>query len=82
MQALSLKALIDDRVAKGLSSFAMELTCRGVCWDGYCWECSCWVYCCRSDVGQAAVMSYRDERYSGKIVARIEDLTHISWQHQ
>jgi fission 1 protein len=57
MQALSLKALIEDRVATGMTA-GVELTGRGICWDGYCWECRCWIYCCCDDVGETEVIDH------------------------
>jgi len=54
MQALSLKALIDDRVAKGMDHLKVGrggLICRGVCGDGDCGECGYWVCCCGGHVG-------------------------------
>jgi len=55
MQALSLKALIEDRVAKGLTLHG-ETDSRGIRWDGDCWECRGRVYCCSRNVGKTAVM--------------------------
>jgi hypothetical protein len=52
MQALSLKALIDDRVARGsIPRYRCADVVRGIYWYGCCWECGCWVYCCCYNVG-------------------------------
>jgi hypothetical protein len=55
MQALSLKALIDDRVARGSMFGDGRLISRGVCGYGYCWERDCWIHCRGGDVDKAAV---------------------------
>lgn len=81
MQALSLKALIDDRVAKGIHSSVRSLIYRGVCWDGYCWKCGYWVYCCCDNVGEATVSmdgsccmvdrDVRRKKYNGCIIGLV-----------
>lgn len=59
MQALSLKALIEDRVAKGiLSGVRLLLTVRGIRGNGNCRECGRWVYCCCGFVDEAALGSW------------------------
>jgi len=56
MQSLSLKALIEDRVAKGLSSWLRGADGRGICRDGDCRKRCGWFYCCCCDVGETALM--------------------------
>ena len=55
MQALSLKALIDERVARGLVPDKGVLISRGVCGYGDCWERDHWIHCCSCDVVKATV---------------------------
>jgi len=59
MQALSLKALIEDRVAKGIlpSQNFEALMNRGVCWNGYCGKCGYRVHCCCSNVGKSFLLT-------------------------
>jgi len=68
MQALSLRALIDDRVAKGTKPLSTAYPFsfrtlsaylfRGIRRNGYCGECCYWVYCCCGNVGSATVTRY------------------------
>ena len=65
MQALSLKALIDDRVVRGISHFmVVRLIGRRVCGYGDRWQCNYWIHCCGCDVVETALSSFLVRFYS------------------